>query len=121
MKIKLIHTTSLFLWCCTICSQKIVYYKHGKEGIEQVYTKKDSTIIFCNSKARPNIKDEVIALLVKRYEAKQLKEGFVVLELENAKVYGVIHIQKGEGRLKTITITYQKIEYQNGIIEIQEN
>ena len=99
-------------------SQKVEYYSFGYEGIERIYKKSDSVILFSNSRARPYIKDIVIDTIMKRYQRGKIKSGEVVIELKYAKVFGVIEIIKGKDKSKSVKITYQKVEYQNGLIEI---
>jgi hypothetical protein len=99
-------------------SQKIEYYNYGYEGIDKILKVKDSTFIFCNSKARPYIKEEVIDSVIERYQRGKMNSGNIILQLKNAKVFGFIEILKSKNKVKSITITYQKIEYKNGLTEI---
>ena len=99
-------------------SQKIEYYSYGYEGVERFYKIKDSTIIFCNSKARPYVKDAVIDTVIKRYRKGKIKAGEIIIQLNDAKVFGIIEITKGKEKSKSVNIIYQKVEYKNGLIEI---
>lgn len=55
---------------------------------------------------------------MKRYQRGKIKSGEVVIELKDAKVFGIIEIIKGKYKSKSVKIIYQKVEYQNGLIEI---
>jgi len=99
-------------------SQQTEYYSYGYEGIERIYRKGDSVILFSNSKARPHIKDAVIDTIIKRYQRGKIKSGETIIQLNDAKIFGFIEIIKGKEKSKSINITYQKIEYKNGLIEI---
>ena len=99
-------------------SQQTEYYSYGYEGIERIYRKGDSVILFSNSKARPYIKDAVIDTMIKRYQRGKIKSGETIIQLNDAKIFGFIEIIKGKEKSKSINITYQKIEYKNGLIEI---
>jgi hypothetical protein len=99
-------------------SQKIEFYNYGYEGIEKIYRKNDSTILFSNSRARPYIKDVIIDTLIKRYRKEKIKSGEAVIQISNAKVYAVIEIKKSNSKVKSVNIIYQKVEYKNGLIEI---
>lgn len=114
-KIKLVILVLLPITCL---SQKTEYYSYGYEGIERIYRKGDSVIIFSNSKARPHIKDVVIDTIIKRYQRGKIKSGEIIIQLNEAKVFGIIEIIRGKEKSKSIKITYQKVEYKNGLIEI---
>jgi hypothetical protein len=102
-----------------IClSQNVEYYSYGYEGIERIYKKKDSVIIFSNSKARPYIKDVIIDTLIKRYQRGKIKLGEIIIQLNDAKIFGFIEIINGKGKHKFINIVYQKVEYKKELIEI---
>jgi hypothetical protein len=114
-KINLVLLVLLPMVCL---SQQTEYYSYGYEGIERVYRKGDSVILFSNSKARPHIKDAVIDTMIKRYQRGKIKSGETIIQLNDAKIFGFIEIIKGKEKSKSINITYQKIEYKNGLIEI---
>jgi hypothetical protein len=114
-KINLVLLVLLPMVCL---SQQTEYYSYGYEGIERIYRKGDSVILFSNSKARPRIKDAVIDTMIKRYQRGKIKSGETIIQLNDAKIFGFIEIIKGKEKSKSINITYQKIEYKNGLIEI---
>jgi hypothetical protein len=99
-------------------SQKIQYYSNGCEGIVKILKKEDSTIFFCNSKARPSINKEAIDSIIKRNQHGKIKQGNVVLFLARAKVFGFIEITKSKDKAKVINIIYKKVEYANGSVEV---
>lgn len=99
-------------------SQNTKYYSYGYEGVEKIYRKNDSVIIFSNSRARPYIKDAVIDTVIKRYQLGRIKSGEIIIQLNDAKVFGIIEITKGKDKSKSVTIIYEKVEYKNGLIEV---
>jgi hypothetical protein len=113
-----INLVLLVLFPMVCLSQKTEYYSYGYEGIERIYRKKDSVILFSNSKARPYVKDAVIDTLIKRHQRGKIKSGEIVIQLNDAKVFGFIEIINGKEKSKSINIIYQKVEYKNGLIEI---
>jgi hypothetical protein len=113
-----INLMLLILMPIVCLSQKTEYYSYGYEGIVSFYKKNDSVIIFSNSKARPFIKDAIIDTIMKRYQRGKIKSGEITIQLNEAKVFGIIEITKGKEKSKSINIIYQKVEYKNGLIEI---
>jgi hypothetical protein len=114
-KINLVLLVLLPMVCL---SQQTEYYSYGYEGIERIYRKGDSVILFSNSKARPYIKDAVIDTMIKRYQIGKIKSGETIIQLNDAKIFGFIEIIKGKEKSKSINIIYKKVEYKNGLIEI---
>ncbi len=108
----------MVLFPIAVLSQNVEHYSYGYEGIERIYRKNDSVILFCNSRARPYIKDVVIDTIMKRYQLGRIKSGEIVIQLNDAKVFGIIEITKGKEKSKSVTIIYEKVEYKNGLIEI---
>jgi hypothetical protein len=99
-------------------SQKIRYYSNGLEGIVKILKKEDSTIFFCNSKARPSINKEAIDTIISRNQQGRITRGNVVLVLTKAKVFGFIEITKSKDKAKSINIVYKKVQYTSGVVEI---
>jgi hypothetical protein len=99
-------------------SQKIQYYSNGLEGIVKILKKEDSTIFFCNSKARPYVNKEAIDTIIKRNQEGKIKQGNVIFILSKARIFGFIEITKSKYKAKVINIIYKKVEYANGSVEI---
>lgn len=98
-------------------SQRVEYYNYGYGGIEKGLMNKDSTIIFCDSLARPLVMFEVMDSLVAKYKRNQIFRGEFIIDIKSAKVIGVIRIRKSK-KLKVIVYTYAKVIYSDGLIEI---
>lgn len=97
--------------------QKVVYYNYGYgyDGMEKIGKVADSTLVYSNFQARPEIRAEVADSVLSKY--KKLKEGPLVINVKSAKVIGVLKIIRQE-RLILINYYYERIEYTNGLIEI---
>jgi hypothetical protein len=113
-----INSLLLLLLPIISLSQNVEYYSYGYEGIERIYKKKDSVILFSNSRARPYIKDAVIDTIMKRYQLGKIKSGEIIIQTNDAKVFGIIEITKGKDKSKLVNIIYEKVEYKTGLIEI---
>lgn len=116
-KVKII-TSIIILFPLFCFSQKIQYYSNGLEGIVKILKKEDSTIFFCNSKARPLVSKEVIDTVIRRNQQGRIKRGSIVLVLAKAKVFGFIEITKSKDKAKSINIVYKKVQYTSGVVEI---
>ena len=108
----------LFLLLPILClGQKVEYYHYGYGGIEKGIMKKDSTVLFCDSLARPLIMFEVMDSLVGKYKHSKIIQGPMTIDIQSAKVIGSIRIRK-KLALTVIIYTYDKVIYSNGLIEI---
>ena len=78
----------------------------------------DSTLIYSNFQARPEIRTEVADSVLSKY--KKLKEGPLTIKIKSGKVFGTIKLIKQE-QLILVNYYYERIEYTNGLIEIYKN
>ena len=99
--------------CCD-CSKRCSTFSEFSSN----FRVKNLLIVFSNSKARPYIKDVVIDTVIKRYQRGNIKSGEIIIQLNEAKVFGFIQIIKGKEKSKSVNVIYEKVEYKNGLIEI---
>jgi hypothetical protein len=100
--------------------QKVVYYNYvyGYDGMEKMAKIKDSTLVYSNFNARPEIRAEVADSILIKY--RNLKEGVLVVKIKSAKIIGTLKIIKRE-RLILVNYYYERIEYLNGLVEIYKS
>ena len=85
------------------------------------YLKKpNSTTIFCDSLARPKVRNEAIDSIVSRYNHKLLTPGNLVITLKTAMVIGKIE-KRETSSLEVYNFIYEKVVYKNGLIEVYSN
>ena len=112
MKILLILLLPIFA-----IGQNIEYYHFGYGGIERGLMRGNSTVIFCDSLARPLIMSEVMDTLVAKYKRNEIILGFFCIDIKSAKIIGSIRIREKK-TLKVIIYTYDKVIHSNRLIEI---
>jgi len=114
---KKISILFLLLTTFVYSQQKVVYYNYGYgyDGMEKIGRVADSTLIYSNFQARPQIRAEVADSVLKKY--KKLKEGPLVINVKSGKVIGRLKLIKEE-RLILVNYYYDRIEYTNGLVEI---
>ena len=111
----------LFLLLPILCiGQKVEYYKYGYGGMVKYLKKPNSTTIFCDSLARPLVRNEAIDSIVSRYNHKLLTPGNLVITLKTAMVIGKIE-KRETSSLEVYNFIYEKVIYKNGLIEVYSN
>jgi hypothetical protein len=117
---KIIKILFLFITTFVYSQQKVVYYNYGYgyDGMEKMAKVKDSTLVYSNFNARPEIRAEVADSILIKY--RNLKEGVLVVKIKSAKIIGTLKIIKRE-RLILVNYYYERIEYSNGLIEIYKS
>ncbi len=109
----------LFLLITTFVysQQKVVYYNYGYgyDGMEKVGKVADSTLVYSNFQARPEIRAEVADSVLSKY--RKLKEGLLIIKFKSGKVIGRLKLIRQE-RLILVNYYYDRIEYTNGLVEI---
>jgi hypothetical protein len=117
---KIIKIILLLVTTFVYSQQKIVYYNYGYgyDGMEKIGRVVDSTLIYSNFQARPEIRAEVADSVLSKY--KKLKEGPLTIKIKSGKVFGRIKLIKQE-QLILVNYYFERIEYTNGLIEIYKN
>jgi hypothetical protein len=117
---KIIKILFLFITTFVYSQQKVVYYNYGYgyDGMEKMAKVKDSTLVYSNFNARPEIRAEVADSILIKY--RNLKEGVLVVKIKSAKIIGTLKIIKRE-RLILVNYYYERIEYLNGLVEIYKS
>jgi hypothetical protein len=109
----------LFLLITTFVysQQKVVYYNYGYgyDGMEKIGKVADSTLVYSNFQARPEIREEVADSVLSKY--RKLKEGPLIIKFKSGKVIGRLKLIRQE-RLILVNYYYDRIEYTNGLVEI---
>ena len=109
----------LFLLITTFVysQQKVVYYNYGYgyDGMEKIGKVADSTLVYSNFQARPEIRAEVADSVLSKY--RKLKEGPLIIKFKSGKVIGRLKLIRQE-RLILVNYYYDRIEYTNGLVEI---
>jgi hypothetical protein len=112
-------TSILFLLITTFVysQQKVKYYNYdyGYDGMEKIGKVGDSTLVYSNFQARPEIRAEVGDSVLIKY--RKLKEGPLVIKIKSAKIIGRLKLIK-QDRLILVNYYYDRIEYTNGLVEI---
>lgn len=94
--------------------EKVVYYDYGYDGIE-IISKADSTTIYSNFNARPEIRREVANYIVANY--RKIKPGFLIVKIDGVVIEGRFEILR-HGTLICLNYYYQKVSYKDGKIMI---
>ena len=117
MLLKTIKILFLLITTFVYSQQKVVYYNYGYgyDGMEKMAKVKDSTLVYSNFQARPEIRVEVADSVLSKY--RKLKEGPLVIKIKSAKIIGNLKIIKSDN-LILINYYYERIEYTNGLVEI---
>jgi hypothetical protein len=109
----------LFLLMTTFvyAQQKVVYYNYGYgyDGMEKIGKVGDSTLVYSNFQARPEIRAEVGDSVLIKY--RKLKQGPLVIKIKTGKVIGRLKLIRKEG-LILVNYYYDRVEYTNGLVEI---
>ena len=107
----------LFVTTFVYSQQKVEYYNYGYgyDGMEKIGKVEDSTLVYSNFQARPEIRTEVADSILSKY--KKLKEGPLVVRIKSAKIIGRLKLIK-QDRLILVNYYYDRIEYTNGLVEI---
>ena len=114
---KKISILFLLLTTFVYSQQKVVYYNYGYgyDGMEKIGRVADSTLVYSNFQARPEIRAEVADSVLSKY--RKLKEGLLIIKFKSGKVIGRLKLIKEE-RLILVNYYYDRIEYTTGLIEI---
>jgi len=112
---KKISILFLFVTTFVYSQQKVEYYNYGYDGMEKIGKVEDSTLVYSNFQARPEIRTEVADSILSKY--KKLKEGPLVVRIKSAKIIGRLKLIK-QDRLILVNYYYDRIEYTNGLVEI---
>jgi len=115
--VKKISILFLLLTTFVYSQQKVVYYNYGYgyDGMEKIGRVADSTLVYSNFQARPEIRAEVADSVLSKY--RKLKEGLLIIKFKSGKVIGRLKLIKEE-RLILVNYYYDRIEYTTGLIEI---
>jgi hypothetical protein len=112
--------TTLFITISSLSfsQEKTSDYKYGHNGMEYVVSDKKGTTIVSTFNSKMNIKDE-IAIKVFSYYKENGKpfSDTITIQGGNAKVTGKIQINQ-KGKLTAVNFFYEKVEWNNGLIEL---
>lgn len=97
-----------------------VKYKYGQNGIELIAKSNNETIVVSTFQAKVTIKEEIAKKLFLYYKQnKNKKNGIITIEGDKAKITGTYSVKK-KGTLTSVDFRYDKIEWQDGLVEISE-
>ena len=97
-----------------------VKYKYGQNGIELIVNKESETIVVSTFQSKVKIKDEVAEKVYNFYkEHKNQTSGKVVIDGLTAKITGKYSVKK-RGKLTSVDFRYEKVEWQNGLVEVTD-
>lgn len=95
-------------------------YKNGHNGMELIVAFKKYTVVISTFNSKPNLKEDIAQKVYDLYKENKFKTGEIIcIKGSDAKVTGKCFVtQKGD--LISVNFYYDKIEWNNGSIEIHE-
>jgi hypothetical protein len=97
-----------------------VKYKYGQNGIELIVKSNNETIVVSTFQAKVTIKDEIAEKVFAYYKKNVTKKnGIVTIDGNKAKITGTYSVKK-KGNLTSVDFKYDKVEWQDGLVEVSE-
>jgi hypothetical protein len=95
-------------------------YKNGHNGMELIVAFKKHTVVVSTFNSKPNLKEDIAQKVYDLFKENKFKTGeSICVDGAEAKVTGKCFITK-KGDLISVNFYYDKIEWNNGTIEIHE-
>lgn len=109
---------SQYAYCQTKSSP--IKYKYGENGIELIAKDNFETIVVSTFKSKLSIKDEIAEKIYAFYKQnKNKKKAILSIDGSKAKITGIYTVKKN-GKLVAVDFKYEKIEWENGLVEESE-
>lgn len=97
-----------------------IKYKYGQNGIELIINKEFETIVVSTFQSKVKIKDEIAEKVYGYYkEHQETTSGKIIIDGLTAKITGKYSVKKN-GKLTSVDFKYEKVEWQNGLVEVSE-
>jgi hypothetical protein len=97
-----------------------VKYKYGQNGIELIAKNNNETIVISTFQAKVAIKEEIAEKVFSYYKQnKNKKNGTIIIDGDKAKITGTYSVKK-KGNLTSVDFKYNKVEWQDGLVEVSE-
>ncbi len=95
----------------------IEYYKNGQDGIELIYKTKTNTTIISTYNSKILLKKEIAENLYKFSNINpETNDSIIKIATDKAIVTGSYKVSKNDN-LKNVNFSYQRIEWETGLIE----
>ncbi|WP_298141634.1 hypothetical protein [Flavobacterium sp.] len=109
---------TLFLAQFSFSQVSMTTYKYGYNGMELIVKSKNETIIISTFNSKKAIKDEIAQKVYDHFKNSQINSGDTIsIQGNDAKVTGKCFISRKK-KLISINFYYEKIEWNNGSIEL---
>ena len=102
--------------------KKVEYYQNGQNGIEIISkSKKGITIIVSTYNAKLSIKNEVAQKFLEYYNKNNnISDSVIKIRIKDALVIGKCKLLKKD-KVTNAGFYYQRVEWQNGLVEEYKN
>jgi hypothetical protein len=99
-------------------SKEPQYYNNGQNGIQFIAQSNKGTVIVSNFNAKMTIREDIAKKVYDLFLKNKIKSNEVItVKGKEAKVIGKFEIVV-KGKLTNLNFYYQKVEWNNGLIEI---